>query len=269
MSSVRFGSARELNREGGRVDALINLARFRAEIPEDLRRFELMLANELFRAFPVHQSPTRPAARWRSSDHRDCALDHTRRHGAPFLKGEFRSTPYVWATKALDLMVTFELARRGKLDVRANAFHPGLVRSELMSEAPRAAASSRAWSQAPRSARRRTSPSLRSPQPMPAPPAGSSKDRDGSIREVGYRRGAAGGAVAPNRRARRDGDRRLLGPCSSGMPHSDTDGTSGRRKLRELFTPRSQLAGRMRAAVVNHIPRRRFMRRGFGLIGCW
>ena len=34
-------------------------------------------------------------------------------------------------------MFTFELARRGKRwDVRANAFHPGLVRSELMREAP-------------------------------------------------------------------------------------------------------------------------------------
>ena len=33
-------------------------------------------------------------------------------------------------------MFTFELARRGKRwDVRANAFHPGLVRSELMREA--------------------------------------------------------------------------------------------------------------------------------------
>src|SRR5205823_6080068 len=41
------------------------------------------------------------------------------------------------ATKAANLMFTFELARRAKRwDVRANAFHPGLVRSELMGEAP-------------------------------------------------------------------------------------------------------------------------------------
>jgi NAD(P)-dependent dehydrogenase (short-subunit alcohol dehydrogenase family) len=34
-------------------------------------------------------------------------------------------------------MFTFELARRAKRwDVRANAFHPGLVRSDLMQEAP-------------------------------------------------------------------------------------------------------------------------------------
>ncbi len=42
------------------------------------------------------------------------------------------------ATKAANLMFTFELARRAKRwDVRANAFHPGLVRSELMREAPK------------------------------------------------------------------------------------------------------------------------------------
>jgi NAD(P)-dependent dehydrogenase (short-subunit alcohol dehydrogenase family) len=42
------------------------------------------------------------------------------------------------ATKAANLMFTFELARRAKRwDVRANAFHPGIVRSELMREVPR------------------------------------------------------------------------------------------------------------------------------------
>jgi NAD(P)-dependent dehydrogenase (short-subunit alcohol dehydrogenase family) len=41
------------------------------------------------------------------------------------------------ATKAANLLFTFELARRAKRwDIRANAFHPGLVRSELMREAP-------------------------------------------------------------------------------------------------------------------------------------
>src|SRR6266568_2791880 len=43
------------------------------------------------------------------------------------------------ATKAANLMFTFELARRAKRwDVRANAFHPGVVRSELMRETSRA-----------------------------------------------------------------------------------------------------------------------------------
>src|SRR6266705_1854111 len=42
------------------------------------------------------------------------------------------------ASKAANLMFTFELARRAKRwDVKANAFYPGLVRSELMRESPR------------------------------------------------------------------------------------------------------------------------------------
>jgi NAD(P)-dependent dehydrogenase (short-subunit alcohol dehydrogenase family) len=41
------------------------------------------------------------------------------------------------ATKAANLMFSFELARRAKRwDVRANAYHPGLVRSDLMRELP-------------------------------------------------------------------------------------------------------------------------------------
>jgi NAD(P)-dependent dehydrogenase (short-subunit alcohol dehydrogenase family) len=55
-----------------------------------------------------------------------------------FSKDQFNALHTFGATKALDLMFTFELARRAKRwDVRSNAFHPGLVRSELMREAPR------------------------------------------------------------------------------------------------------------------------------------
>jgi NAD(P)-dependent dehydrogenase (short-subunit alcohol dehydrogenase family) len=55
-----------------------------------------------------------------------------------FSKDNFDPLHTFSATKALGLMFTFELARRAKRwDVRANAFHPGLVRSELMHEAPR------------------------------------------------------------------------------------------------------------------------------------
>jgi NAD(P)-dependent dehydrogenase (short-subunit alcohol dehydrogenase family) len=51
-------------------------------------------------------------------------------------KERFNAMHSFGATKAANLMFTFELARRAKRwDVRANAFHPGLVRSELMSEA--------------------------------------------------------------------------------------------------------------------------------------
>lgn len=51
-------------------------------------------------------------------------------------RGQFNAMYTFGATKAANLMFTFELARRAKRwDVRANAFFPGLVRSELMREA--------------------------------------------------------------------------------------------------------------------------------------
>ena len=53
-------------------------------------------------------------------------------------KDQFRPLRTFGATKAANLMFTFELARRAKRwDVRAYAYHPGLVRSELMREAAR------------------------------------------------------------------------------------------------------------------------------------
>jgi NAD(P)-dependent dehydrogenase (short-subunit alcohol dehydrogenase family) len=51
-------------------------------------------------------------------------------------KKRFRALDTFGATKAANLLFTFELARRAKRwEVRANASHPGLVRSELMREA--------------------------------------------------------------------------------------------------------------------------------------
>jgi NAD(P)-dependent dehydrogenase (short-subunit alcohol dehydrogenase family) len=53
-------------------------------------------------------------------------------------RDQFRPLRTFGATKAATLMFTFELARRAKRwDVGAYAFHPGLVRSELMREAAR------------------------------------------------------------------------------------------------------------------------------------
>jgi NAD(P)-dependent dehydrogenase (short-subunit alcohol dehydrogenase family) len=50
-------------------------------------------------------------------------------------KKYFRALDTFGATKAANLLFTFELARRAKRwEVRANAFHPGLVRSDLMRE---------------------------------------------------------------------------------------------------------------------------------------
>lgn len=51
-------------------------------------------------------------------------------------KDRFNATHTFGATKAANLMFTFELARRAKRwDVRANALFPGRVRSDLMQEA--------------------------------------------------------------------------------------------------------------------------------------
>jgi NAD(P)-dependent dehydrogenase (short-subunit alcohol dehydrogenase family) len=139
MSSVRL-AAREINRAGGRVDALINMAAiFVRTFEKTSDGFELMLATNYFGPFLLTNllrdrllgggrviTVTAP-----STINVDMERLFSKEHFDPFHT--------FGATKALDLMVTFELARRAKRwDVRANAFHPGLVRSELMREAPRA-----------------------------------------------------------------------------------------------------------------------------------
>ena len=138
MSSVRL-AAREINREGGRVDALINMAAvFVRRFQKTADGFELMLATNYFGPFLLTNllrdrllgggrviTVTAP-----STTHVDMER--------LFSKESFDPLHTFGATKALGLMVTFELARRAKRwDIRANAFHPGLVRSELMREAPR------------------------------------------------------------------------------------------------------------------------------------
>lgn len=50
------------------------------------------------------------------------------------------------ATKAANLLFTFELARRAsRWDVRANAFHPGIVRSQLTRQGPLVARLAMRW----------------------------------------------------------------------------------------------------------------------------
>jgi NAD(P)-dependent dehydrogenase (short-subunit alcohol dehydrogenase family) len=138
MSSVR-SAARELNRAGGHIDALLNVAAiFARRYHKTTDGFELMLATNYFGPFLLTNllrdrllgggrviTVTAP-----STTHVD--MEHL------FSKEHFDALHSFGATKALDLMFTFELARRAKRwEVRANAFHPGLVRSELMREAAR------------------------------------------------------------------------------------------------------------------------------------
>jgi NAD(P)-dependent dehydrogenase (short-subunit alcohol dehydrogenase family) len=138
MSSVR-SAAREINRSGGHIDALLNVAAvFVTRYQRTSNGFELMLATNYFGPFLLTNllrdrllgggrviTVTAPST---------TRVDMQRL----FAKDRFDAMHTFGATKALDLMFTFELARRAKRwDVRANAFHPGLVRSELMREAPR------------------------------------------------------------------------------------------------------------------------------------
>jgi NAD(P)-dependent dehydrogenase (short-subunit alcohol dehydrogenase family) len=138
MSSVR-SAAREINRSGGHIDALLNVAAvFVSRYQRTSNGFELMLATNYFGPFLLTNllrdrllgggrviTVTAPST---------TRVDMQRL----FAKDRFDAMHTFGATKALDLMFTFELARRAKRwDVRANAFHPGLVRSELMREAPR------------------------------------------------------------------------------------------------------------------------------------
>lgn len=138
MSAVRH-AAREINRAGGHIDALLNIAAtFVSRYQKTSDGFEQMLATNYFGPFLLTNllrdrliSGGRVITVTAPSTTR---VDMQRL----FSKDRFDAMHTFAATKALGLMFTLELARRAKRwDVRANAFHPGLVRSELMREAPR------------------------------------------------------------------------------------------------------------------------------------
>ena len=136
IASVR-AAARGLNRTAGHIDALLNIASvFTSRYQKSVDGFELMLATNHLGPFLLTNllrdrlasggrviTVTAPST---TQVNIDRLLDRDRFNG-------FHS---FGATKAANLMFTFELARRSKRwDVRANAFHPGLVRSDLMREA--------------------------------------------------------------------------------------------------------------------------------------
>ena len=138
LASVRW-AAREVNRTGGHVDALLNVAAvFATRYQKTPDGFELMLTTNYFGPFLLTNllrdrllSGGRVITVTAPSTTR---IDMERL----FSKDDFNALYTFGATKALDLLFTFELARRAKRwDVRSNAFHPGLVRSGLMRDAPR------------------------------------------------------------------------------------------------------------------------------------
>ena len=137
MSSVRT-AARELGRSTSHVDALLNVAAvFTTRYQKTKDGFELMFATNHLGPFLLTNllrerladggrviTVTAPSTVRVDLER---VLDRDR----------FRPTYSFGASKAANLLFTFELARRAhRWDVRANAFHPGLVRSELMREAP-------------------------------------------------------------------------------------------------------------------------------------
>src|SRR6202521_2626140 len=138
MSSVRL-AAREINRGGGRVDALINMAAvFVRRFQKTADGFELMLATNYFGPFLLtNLLRDRLLGGGRVINVTAPSTTHVDMERL-FSKETFDALHTFGATKALNLMFTFELARRAKRwDVRSNAFQPGLVRSELMRETSR------------------------------------------------------------------------------------------------------------------------------------
>jgi retinol dehydrogenase 12 len=138
MKSVR-SAARSINGMGAHVDALLNAAAvFVPVYRKTVDGFELMLAtNHLGPFLLVNLLRDRLIAGGRVitvAAPSTTAVDL----GRLMDKRRFRALHTFGATKAASLMFSLELAQRGKRwDVRANAFHPGLVRSELMRDASR------------------------------------------------------------------------------------------------------------------------------------
>ncbi len=136
LSSVR-SAARTITQSVVHVDALLNIAAiFNREYHKTKEGFEVMLAtNHLGPFLLTNLLRDRLVGRGRvvtvtapSSTSVDLELLMNREN--------FRALERFGATKAANLLFTFELARRAKRwEVRANACHPGLVRSELMKEA--------------------------------------------------------------------------------------------------------------------------------------
>src|SRR5881397_2408483 len=136
FASVR-AAARELNRSTGHIDALLNIAGvYVARFQKSADGLELMLSvNHLgpFLLTNLLRDRLSPGGRVITVT----APSGTRVDVDRLLdRHRFSAFHSFGATKAANLMFTFELARRSKRwDVRANAFHPGLVRSDLMREA--------------------------------------------------------------------------------------------------------------------------------------
>jgi len=136
LSSVR-SAAREIRRAVGHIDALLNVAAiFTPEYRKTKEGFEVMLATNHLGPFLL-ANLLRDQLVGRGRIITVTAPSSTRVDIDQLMdKKKFRALETFGATKAANLLFTFELARRAKRwEVRANASHPGLVRSELMRDA--------------------------------------------------------------------------------------------------------------------------------------
>ncbi len=138
FASVR-AAARQISREVAHVDAVINTAAvFTSEYEQSDDGIELMLATNHLGPFLL-TNLLRDQMAGGSRVITVTAPSGTRVDIEQLMaKDHFSALRTFGATKAANLMFTIELARRAKRwDVRAYAYHPGLVRSDLMREAPR------------------------------------------------------------------------------------------------------------------------------------
>jgi NAD(P)-dependent dehydrogenase (short-subunit alcohol dehydrogenase family) len=136
LASVR-SAAREIGRTVGHIDALLNVAAtFTSEYRKTKEGFEVMLATNHLGPFLL-TNLLRDQLAGRGRVITVTAPSSTRVDVDQLMdKTKFRALETFGATKAANLLFTFELARRAKRwEVRVNACHPGLVRSELMREA--------------------------------------------------------------------------------------------------------------------------------------
>jgi NAD(P)-dependent dehydrogenase (short-subunit alcohol dehydrogenase family) len=138
LASVRL-AARQISRIVAHVDALLNVAAvFTSEYQQTDDGFELMLATNHLAPFLLtnllRERLTGAGRVITVTAPSSTRVDIEQLVG----KESFSALRTFGATKAANLLFTFELARRAKRwDVRACAYHPGLVRSDLMREAPR------------------------------------------------------------------------------------------------------------------------------------
>jgi retinol dehydrogenase-12 len=138
LASVRL-AARQISRAVTRVDALLNLAAvFTSEYRQTDDGFELMLATNHLGPFLL-TNLLRDRLTGGGRVITVTAPSSTRVDIEQLVsKDRFSPLRTFGATKAANLLFTFDLARRAKRwDVRACAYHPGLVRSDLMREASR------------------------------------------------------------------------------------------------------------------------------------